>query len=367
MEKQAIIRGVALLCTGVGVSVFAAPHIFLDKPQMDKAIDFATLQSSTAEVRAAGFSGSAPMLQFNTTRAQDDILQPDMMQTGPLTEVADAAEQMPDIISAALADDNSVPLAPEWAFGLDLGPHLAFASADPAGASEHCAPRIETVAGPDALIEITVSAPCHSDTRFVASHDDLAFSAFLDQDGQFSAYIPALATAGRVDVFLSDDTHLHAAVAVPDAQDHKRVVLQWTGSARFALHAYHDGAAYGANGHVHAARPFDPDMDEAFLISLGDLRGPEPMLAQVYSLPLSQMEKARVEVELSFSESDCGRDVMAFLSQTHGTTGTPVAELTFSAPDCPTSAGAMVMGLDLIAAAAEPGQTSHAVLSGLQD
>ena len=368
MEKQVLIRGVAILCAGVGVSVFAAPHIFLDKPQMDNAIDLATLQSSTASVRTAGLSGSAPVLQFNAP-PQGDGLTAELVAQPQTPEGADEAEQMPDLIlNAARSDDVTVPVAPEVPFELDLGPQLAFASEDISRMPDHCTPRIEAVAGPDALIELSVTAPCHSDTRFVASHDDLAFSAFLGPEGQFSTYIPALATAGRVDVFLSDDTHLHATIEVPDALDYKRVVLQWTGAARFALHAYHDGAAYGANGHVHAARPFDPDLDEAFLISLGDLRGPEPMLAQIYSLPLDQMEKARVEVELAFSETECGREAMAFLSQTQGATGKPVAELTFSAPDCPASAGSMVMGLDLIAAAPEqPQQTSQAVLSRWQD
>ena len=365
MEKQVIIRGAAILCAGVGVSVFAAPHIFLDKPQLENTIDLAILQSSTGEVRTAGLSGSAPMLQFNTATARSDSLTRDLAPGALLAGAALEADQMPDIHSAALADEGTVAVNPEMAIGRELG--LQLASADLIGASDHCTPRIAAVAGLDALIEISVTAPCHSDTRFVASHDDLAFSAFLGPDGQFSTYIPALATAGRVDVFLSDDTHLHATVEVPDALDHKRVVLQWTGAARFALHAYHDGADYGANGHVHAARPFDPNLEEAFLMSLGDLRGPEPMLAQIYSLPLNQVGKARVEVELAFSESDCGRDAMAFVSQTRGVTGTPVAELTFSAPDCPTTAGTMVMGLDLIAAAPDPRQTSHATLSELQN
>lgn len=387
MEKQMVVRGVAILCAGLSISVFAAPHIFLDKPEPENALDLAALQAREPEVRSAGLTGSAKRLQLGASDAeppipefanmQADILSEDMAEVpaesmtldialaDPLREDRLSGEQITDMITTALT--NTGPgTAPDGLRDLDLGPQLAFAGNDAADTPDHCTPLIEVTAGPDALVELSLFAPCQSDSRFVASHDDLAFSAFLDADGRYTAYLPALSPSARFDVFLSDDTHLHKTLDMRDVQAHKRVVLQWTGDARFGLHAFHNGAQFGDSGHLHAARPFDPELDEAFLISLGDLRGPEPILAQIYSVPVEHLANARVEVELAFSEADCGRDVMAFVSQTLGTSGTPATELTFSAPDCPTTAGAMVMGLEFASLPARALTSQAALLTGLQ-
>ena len=103
-------------------------------------------------------------------------------------------------------------------------------------------------------------------------------------------------------MFLAEDIYLQAAASVPEADDHVRVALQWSGEASFALHAYHDGASHGENGHVHALRPFDPNLEESFLISLGESGGPEPMVAEIYSVPVTFVENSRLEIEFQFNE-----------------------------------------------------------------
>lgn len=333
MEKQMIIRGAALLFAGVSVSTFAV-HQLTGNSSSEVSVDLSQLQAQP-QVMGAGLAGNSVKLQFGATT--------DAAETKPdntLVEVAVTPPTDDTILLAALDAQPQLHMtADQQSDGQQLE-SLVTAEAD------LCSPTLTSAPMVDALIELVLDAPCHPEARIVVSHNDLAFSAYTSAEGSYSAFLPALSVDAKVDVFLSDDIFLQTAVTVPDANDHLRVALQWSGEARFALHAYHDGADYGDTGHVHALKPFDPNLDEAFLISLGEARGAEPMIAEIYSLPVNMSEQSRVEVELQFMDQHCGKDFSAYLSDNSDPQGTHLKEITFAVPDCPAEAGMVLMGID---------------------
>lgn len=326
-----IIRGVAVLCTGISASVFAVNHLSSNAAAASGSSTSDT-HAQSSQIMGADLVGSSAKLQFDTTHDSG----------------------FPDTAFAA-RDDSGANTAQ-----LESSPNVLsdveFASAQEEGGlgQTACSPSLTSAPMVDGLIELMLDAPCHPDTRLVVSHNDLAFSAYTAEDGSFSVFLPALSVAAKVDVFLSDEIFLQTELTVPDADDHLRVALQWNGDARFSLHAYHFGAHYGETGHVHALKPFDSNLDDAFLISLGEGRGPEPMIAEIYSIPLALAGQSRVEVELQYSAEHCAQDLSAFISDT-GNATTPLKEIIFAVPDCPAEPGMVVMGVDFA--------TQHAVLS----
>lgn len=324
MEKQTIIRGVAIAVAGIAASIFGAQTLMNSRGDTSPVAQISAA-SSTAQVRSAGLIGG----NIQTSAADDAAL-----KVGDASFTALTAD-------AELASDTAV---------LDFAMPVLLAEDTFAQSEPDCTPRLTAHPAIDALIEVSLSAPCHPQERLIISHGDLAFSAFTSDSGSFSTYLPAFDADGKVDLFLGDDIFLQAQAPVPDVDAHIRIALQWVGDADFALHAYHMGAQFGEAGHVHALKPFDNDLDEAFLISLGDTRGPEPMLAEVYSIPAHLAGSSRVELSLDFTAQECGREMSAYILQTGGGAGTKVNDASFSTPDCPTDGGALIMPLSLPAA-----------------
>lgn len=325
MEKQSIIRGATIVVAAIAASITGAQYLF---EGTSRAPDFsATLPSDTSELRSAGIlaSGSAPA-----------------ETTDPEPTLFDEATFL------ALSDVDARPLA--RAEANDHGLQHSFAQADKSlpGQTDGCAIQVQAQDMFDALIELSLSAPCHPNERVVISHGDLAFSAHTNADGTYSAYLPALSTLAKIDVFVGNSEFQQAEVAVPEADAHYRVVLQWTGSAGLGLHAYHRGAEFGSPGHLHALSPFDPDQEDAFLISLGDHRGPESMAAQVYSVPVTSADQSRVELELKFNAGQCGAEYSGYLLYAHAGVTSDIKEVSFVTPDCPSEDGFIIMALPLL-------------------
>ncbi|WP_071799359.1 hypothetical protein [Natronohydrobacter thiooxidans] len=320
MKKQTIIRGVAIVVAGISASVYGAQHLSGNRSGVSSVAQIAA-PGSTAQIRSAGFlGGSVP------SAPEDHAITVNETSFAALTEGTDLASG-----EAAL----------------DFAPQLEAAGNTLTPGGPDCTPRLTAHAAIDALIEVSLSAPCHPQERLVISHADLAFSAYTSENGGFSTYLPALSADGKIDIFLGEDHFLQTETLVPDVDAHIRVALQWVGDAEFSLHAYHMGARFGEAGHIHALKPFDADLDEAFLISLGDKRGPEPMLAEIYSIPTHLVGSSRVELALDFGGEDCGRDLSAFVLQSGGGAATEVNDASFATPDCPAQSGTLIMPLTL--------------------
>lgn len=327
MEKKTIIRGAAIACAGIAVSALAAQYLLTSLPGEQAQVKKPTAQQDSDPVLSAGLvrSGSSP--EFPRAR--------------------DAAPDAAETTLAAL--DTGAGLQLSVREDVDLLPDLSEQTAQ--DSTSDCTPDLQVKSGIDALIDMRLSAPCDGGAHITISHGELEFNGTLTKDGEFSAFVPALTREAEVSVTISGDQIVQAATEVPDADDHLRVVLQWTGDAPLALHAYHRGAGYGDDGHLHASRPFDTAIDEAFLISLGDMLGPDPKRAEVYSIPLTHAADARVEVELNLSDALCDGTVDATVLQSRPADAAVQDALIFDLPGCPAGSGALVMALPLSAQA----------------
>lgn len=329
MDKKIILRGVAILCTGISASIFAVNQLS-GNSKPEGHVDFAQLQAQPTKVMGASLVGGSAKLNLGETAERVDLTALVEGAEGPAQPSRNAGPTVTNIMQVSQSTSE------------DARENSAIATAE-----EGCSPTLSAAPMVDALIELSLDAPCHPNERLVISHNDLAFSASTDEEGRFSAYVPALATEAKIDVFLAEDIYLQAAASVPEADDHVRVALQWSGEASFALHAYHDGASHGENGHVHALRPFDPNLEESFLISLGESGGPEPMVAEIYSVPVTFVENSRLEIEFQFNEQQCGQEFTAFLADNRTDGLGTLKEVTFAVADCPTDAGLAIMEIDL--------------------
>lgn len=319
MEKQTIIRSAAIVAAGIAASVTGA-HYLLD---------------GRSDTRRAA--------------AVEEPLAPQVQNVSLLSGAATAEIDATD--TTLPADATFLALSdPDSAFTDDMAPQLTVADMGGSAApAEHCDPQLEARDMIDALIELSVTAPCHANERLVVSHGDLVFSAYTDESGNFSTYLPALSERARLDVFVGDSVFLQTELHMPEATAHHRVVLQWTGLAGFGLHAFHRSAVFGGAGHLHALQPFDPMQEETFLISLGEPRGPEPMLAQIYSVPVELVQDSRIELELQFDAKHCGQELSAFILQSGAGIASGIKEASFATPPCPSADGFLVMELPILA------------------
>ncbi|MCC5962765.1 MAG: hypothetical protein JJU09_06525 [Rhodobacteraceae bacterium] len=325
MEKKTIIRGAAIACAGIAVSALAAQYLLTSLPGEQAQVKKPTAQQDSDPVLSAGLvrSGSSPYIPVES----------------------DIAPEAAETTLAAL--DTGVGLHLSIREDLDLLPDLSEQAAQ--DSAPDCTPDLQVKPGIDALIDMRLSAPCDGGAPITITHGELEFNGTLSEDGAFSAFVPALMRDAELRVSIGGDQIVQAATEVPDADEHLRVVLQWTGDAPLALHAYHRGAGFGDDGHLHASRPFDTSIDAAFLISLGDMLGPDAKRAEVYSIPLTHASDARVEVELNLSDALCDGTVDATVLQSHPADAAVQDALAFDLPGCPAGSGALVMALPLSA------------------
>ncbi|MDD7971173.1 hypothetical protein [Roseinatronobacter alkalisoli] len=337
MNSTIIVRGTAIAIVGIAASIFAAKEFIRDTPQQQAGMQQTVPKNTNGTFVGASLIGAG---------------------VGQSNEAAPDAS--PELRLSAGTQNSDTPVVPELTLGaLDTGrtgdtapridsdfrPDLALADAELHNSDTHCAPSIDVTASVDALLDLRILAPCNPSERIVISHGDLAFSAYTSGEGAFSAYLPALTATASVDAYLADGTLLQAQANVPDIAQHHRVVVQWTGDFGISLHAFHHGAAYGTSGHIHAANPFDPNMDASFIIRLGEARGPEPMLAHVYSIPAAMLEQSRMELEALHDTRSCGLDLAAYVLQISGGQQAELKEMTLAMPGCDQPQGVAVMPL----------------------
>ena len=349
MNRQILVRGAAIAFAGVAASVFAAQQFIGTGPQVAQG----TAPAAGTQVNAASLVGATSQVDEGMQQAQlaFDTVGPSATELAASAmddrEVArpDTGSSMVGGQIAALGDVGAP--ASGTALSDDFQPPMELAQAAPRATDASCLPSMTAVPAIDALIDMRLTAPCAPNTRVVISHGDLAFSAYTDDMGSFAAYVPALLQTATIEAFLPDQPVVSAQTVVPEATEHLRVIVQWTGTENVMLHAYHRGARYGESGHVHASRPFDPDMDAAFVLSLGEARGPEPMQSQVYSIPAAQVDQARLELEVTLDRATCGRDVTAFITQKGMGLDGALEEMRVSMPDCDQMAGMAIVPLPL--------------------
>lgn len=226
----------------------------------------------------------------------------------------------------------------------------------PPAAADACAPVLDLIAEPDAMIGITLIAPCQPDARVVLSHAGLTVTARATATGSVFTSIPALDDAGEVTVLFPDGSRATATVAIADLAGLDRFAVQWQADDALSLNAFADGAGYGDAGHATATPFADLAVGDSVVgkvMSFGDATVALPLMAQVYTFPAGDRPALTVEAEVT--ATTCGREVLGETLESSGGRVEP-QELTLPMPECDALGQFLVLNIpapDLTLAAAD--------------
>ena len=252
----------------------------------------------------------------------------------PATAEPTPPKAKPPVVASVTAPEVAAPVVVQPA---------ALAEAAPAAVpvkpvlADACPISLELSNADNALIAVTLVAPCHANERVVLKHAGLTITAKTTLTGALFADLPALVQAAEVEVMFKDNTTVAASVAMPELATLRRFAVQWQQDDAFQLHGFEDGSDFGGAGDVSAATPHQPvagaPAKGGFLTELGDASTDLPMLAQVYTYPSDSKIKPEIVVEAAVTEATCGREV---LGQTLQTTagGVKVSDMSLAMPDC---------------------------------
>ncbi|THH34688.1 hypothetical protein E4Z66_17090 [Aliishimia ponticola] len=171
---------------------------------------------------------------------------------------------------------------------------------------------------PGAFVKLTIMARCAPNARATIHHDALIFTQSVDENGKLEVLVPALSSTANFNIELADGEDLTTLVTVPDMEDVRRVVLQYSAGDGFELHAREFGAEYGAEGHVWRGSGSSPEDFKAgkggYLTVLGARDLEDAHIAEVYSYPAALSARngqIDLSVEARITEANCGRQVQA--------------------------------------------------------
>ncbi len=198
-------------------------------------------------------------------------------------------------------------------------------------ATKDCPVDLSLTAAPQAMIGVTLTAPCRAGERVVLRHAGLAVAEQIPAGGTLQLDLPALAAKGDVSALFPDAEVARAAVAVPDAAAVQRFAVQWMADDAFQLHAMENGADYGQPGHVSTAAPVSAN--GGYMVALGNPSLDLPMMAEVYTWPADPAVTAEVVIESAVTEATCGRELLGETIALQAGTVT-VKDLTLAMPGC---------------------------------
>ena len=263
-----------------------------------------------------------------------------LSEPSPAAVVAPVTERR-TIAALGLADPAvTPPNAPAQTEGVLIAPMANdLQPADPVETAPvaACDTTLDLMTEANAMIGITLLAPCHPNQRVVLRHAGLAVTAQTTSTGALFTAIPALEADATVELSFADGTDASGTIAVPDVATLRRFGVQWQADDAFQVHAFENAAAYGAPGHVSAADPHRPAVGMqatgGFLSLLGDAATENPLLAEVYTFPADPTAKPEVVVEAAVTDKTCARELLAeTLSSSGGSVF--VTDLTLAMPEC---------------------------------
>ncbi len=310
--------------TGTAAPESAAPTTLANAvPAPPTDILLAELSPSLAEARPGQsapvsdmvIGTGAPLVAVTAGAAPDPALigpTPSQQPTEPATTQADAATQ-----------NGTTPVT-------TLPPATIVAA-------DACAVTMKLVAAPQAMIGISLKAPCAPDTRVVLGHSGLVITGRTDSYGALFLSIPALAADATVTARVPGTTEMRQDVLVPTMARLRRVGVQWQGADAFQLHAFENGAGYGDVGHISAASPQTPltglPSAGGYITLLGDAKVALPLMAEIYTFPAGAATDPDVAIEAAVTAQTCGRELMGETIMTLAGAAY-VTELTLAMPDC---------------------------------
>ena len=246
------------------------------------------------------------------------------------------AVSRPEPFVTVAATTEQAVTAPEIAKPAEI---ILVASADPVveeapvelTLADTCPIDLALSASAGAVINISLSAPCHALERVVLRHAGLAVTARLDAMGSLSQALPALTSAATVEVMFADGNAVGGLLEIAEAATLRRFGVQWQGPDAFVVHGLENGADYGQPGDISPVNPAQPE--SGTLTMLGDATVYMPLLAQIYTYPTSESRSAEVVVEASVTAATCRQDLLGEIIESHKDQ-VEITELTLTMPEC---------------------------------
>lgn len=342
--KRRAARGIAVLAVALAaghlvqnMSAAPAPKPVASAELVNKPVKVETVAAGpeTAPAAVAPVVKTAPPAPATLSVAAPSV--------GSVTASDDPPVTEPTATIAALGPNDPVvtpPDAPVQTKGALAEPVAdALPPAEPAEAvaALACDATLDLMTEANAMIGITLLAPCHPNQRVVLRHAGLAVTGQTTSTGALFTALPALEVDATVEVSLADGTDASGKIAVPELATLRRFGVQWQADDAFQVHAFENGAAYGAPGHVSAADPQRPaagmQATDGFLSLLGDATTENPLLAEVYTFPADLAAKPEVVVEAAVTDKTCARELLGeTLSSSGGSVF--VTDLTLAMPEC---------------------------------
>lgn len=247
---------------------------------------------------------------------------------------AQTVEDAPVVLAAAETPTAPLPDAPP-------------AKADPAPA---CTVGMTANPTPGAMVDVTLTAPCHPSERVTIHHQGMMFTDVTDATGVLAVSVPALAEKALFIASFATGDGATAMAAVDMLPLYDRVAVQWKGAAGLGLHAREFGAAYFTKGHIHAGAAGDLSAtakgESGFLTVLGDADSPEALHAEVYSFPKGAAEhpgSIALTVEAEITASNCDKTIEAQTLEIRDDESLRTRNLTLTMPGCTTTGDFLVL------------------------
>lgn len=185
----------------------------------------------------------------------------------------------------------------------------------PAAVSDPCPVTLDVFANTDAMLSLSLTAPCRPNEGVVVSHATLGVTYQTTATGALFVDIPALDAKGDIKIRFPDGTELRAEAPVPELAQIRRFALQWIEGDSFTL----------------ATR--------APVITLGTAATVLPMYAQVVTLPSPDTPLA---IESAVTETNCGHEALGAAFYSDGGE-VRIADLSLALPDCDSAGGFVVL------------------------
>ncbi len=209
-------------------------------------------------------------------------------------------------LPVSVVDAPPAPETPVLA-AADPAPEMQPPVAAAAPEVQDCPVQLSLIPQAGGMIGLSLLAPCHSEERIVLRHAGVAVTGKTSASGAYFGALPALTQTAEVEVLFSSSDRAKAELAIPEAAQLRRFVVQWQDADAFQLHAFESGAGYNQPGHYSAAFAGTPGQG-AFMTLLGDSTTDLPLLAEVFTYAPGQ--DAEIVLEAAVTETTCGREII---------------------------------------------------------
>lgn len=197
-------------------------------------------------------------------------------------------------------------------------------------AAPDCAMTFDLLPQPNAMIGLSLLAPCQPHQRVVLRHAGLAVTARTSASGALFATLPALTSVADVEAVFATGEKARGTLPMTDFAGVQRFAVQWQAKDAFQVHAFEGAATYDQPGHISASFTGKPGQT-GFMTLLGDASVDLPLLAEVYTFgPTPQIE---LVLEAAVSEGTCGREILGEAILARGGS-VEISDVTLAMPDC---------------------------------